>query len=233
MGRIFSRGSVWSVVAGLMCRGGAFTPVPFVLFFLALYPAEVLSVETAASLSLVRGTAHLSTAGASSVRSVRQGAPVQAADLIETGPDARVLLHFSDRSVVDLSSGTALRIGQYSYDRRSNRRSANLALKRGTARFVLREERSNDSLFRIETSQALIQVQADLADLLVEASPRRTQLCVFSGSALVRNTSALVIGNSRVGENSCVTIGDKAPPTYPVPMSIPLRRKLVRDARQF
>jgi hypothetical protein len=216
-----------------MRRGGAFTTVPFVLFFLVLSPTAVHSVETAASLSLIRGTARLSTAGASSVRLVREGASVQAADLIETGGDSRLLLRFSDRSVVDLSSDTALRVGQYAFDRRSNRRSANLALKRGTARLVLRDERSSDSLFRIETPQALILVQAALADILVQASPRRTQLCVLSGSALVRNTAALVVGSSSVGENSCVAVGEKSPPTYPVPMSIPLRRKLVRDARQF
>ncbi len=216
-----------------MRRGVAFTPVPVFFSFLALFPSPVFSAETASSLALIRGTARVSTAGATSVRSARQGASVQAADLIETGIDSRVLLRFSDRTIVDLSSNTALRIGQYAFDHRSNRRSANLILKKGTARFVLRDVRSNDSVFRVETAQTLIEVQADLADLLVEASPHRTQLCVLSGSARVRNTSALVIGSSHVGENSCVTVDDKTPPTYPVPMLLPLRRKLVRDARQF
>lgn len=221
------------MIWGFMLRGARFRELPFFFSFLFFSPSVLFSAENTASLDLVRGVARLSTAGVSSARSAGRGASVRVAELIETGTDSRVLLRFSDRTIADLSSGTALRIGQYSFDRGSNRRSANLALKKGTARFVLREERSGDSILRIETAQALIEVRADPADLLVEAYPRRTDLCVLSGSARVRNTSALVIGNSHVGENSCVAVAEKSPPTYPVPMPLPLRRKLVRDARQF
>lgn len=116
---------------------------------------------------------------------------------------------------------------KYSFDREKSRRTAVVLIKKGTNRFILHEARKNGSALRIETGQAMI--QASIADMVVEVGGQQTGIFTLSGNVGARNSSNLVIGKVRIGENYCSMIREKAPPSVPTLLSPQQRRSYIRD----
>jgi ferric-dicitrate binding protein FerR (iron transport regulator) len=176
------------------------------------------------------------------------------ADRLETAADARLQLRLPDGAVINISSGSAIRISQYAYTRSSMRRTAVVNLLQGSARFYLQDpwevhanktmqsagNRQNvrtklpereGSRFIIETDQAM--VETGEADVVVEADAGKSTIYTLGGSVSVRNRSDLVVGVSSVEENLSVIVRPKAAPTDPAIIPEQQRRRLTRYARNF
>lgn len=216
----------------MMYQRRATAPVlSFLVAWLCFSPPAWSWGESVARVTRVRGEVLCSRPGMGGARRLTTGSPVQVADTLESGANSRLQLLLNDDSVISISPGAVVRISQFSFDRGNNRRSAVVTIIRGAVRFIVQGEHRDGSSFRIQAGQTLVQTAQ--ADLVVEAAGKQTVICVLSGSAGVRNSSNLVIGNVRVGENSCSLVGEKSPPTNPTPISAQQRGRYIRDARTF
>jgi hypothetical protein len=189
------------------------------------------AAEISGTVVAVKGDVHCRRQGFAAVRTVRIGDAVQVADLLETGKTGKMQLLLSDETLITIMPESALRISQYSFDRDVNRMSLVASLKQGRARFVLYKERKGGASLKIETDQALIQTSR--ADIVVAASGQQTEIFTIAGSAGIRNSSNLVVGNVRVGENMSVVVHAAKPPTSPSVIPMQQRRRFIKDARQF
>lgn len=204
----------------------------FILITFLSFPSLVWSSgENTGQITIVKGEATCTRPGVAVARKLAAGSVIQVADTLETDSDSRLQLLLSDDSVINMSGGTVLRISQYSFDPAKSRRTAVVSIKKGTARFILHEQRKDNSRFRIETGQALIDVS--IADMLVEVAGQQTKIVTFSGSVVARNNYKLAIGYARVGENSYSIVRDKTPPSIPVLISPQQRRRYIKDVDLF
>ena len=196
-----------------------------------LFATEGACGEHAGKISAAMGEIVCRRPGVAGVRTLKNGDTVQVADLLEVGKNGRMQILLSDETVIAAMPGSILRISQYSFERDKSRMSAVVSLKQGTARFILYRERKGGASLKIETEQALIQTSR--ADAVVVASGPETELFVLAGSASVRNSSNLLVGNVRAGENQSVIVKAKTPPSTPSVIPLQQRRKFIKDARQF
>lgn len=196
-----------------------------------LFAIEGACGEHAGKISVATGDNVCRRPGVAGVRTLKSGDTVQVADLLEIGKNGRIQILLSDETVITAMPGSILRISQYSFERDKNRMAAVVSLKQGTARFILYRERKGGASLKIETGQALIQTSR--ADAVVAASGSQTELFVLAGSATVRNSSNLQVGNVRVGESQSVVVQSKTPPSTPSVIPLQQRRKFIKDARQF
>jgi ferric-dicitrate binding protein FerR (iron transport regulator) len=193
--------------------------------------SDARCAESIGRITSVSGDVLCTRPGVFTGQILKNGDTIQVADLVETGKTSKVELLLTDESLIHIMPGSTLRISQYAYQRTTNRRSAVAAVKRGTVRFFFAKELAGGSSLTIETDQALI--QASQADVIVTESDRRTELFTLAGSIGIRNSSKLVVGNVRAGENQSVVVEAKLPPTNPSAIPLPQRRKFTKDARQF
>lgn len=187
--------------------------------------------DVAGKITSIRGENVCRRPGVAGVRTLKNGDAVQVADLLEVGKNGKIQLLLSDGMVITVMPGSILRISQYSFESDKSRMSAVMSLKQGMARFILYKELKGGSSLKIETGQALIQTSR--ADIVVAASEAQTELFTLAGSAGVRNSSNLLVGNVRVGENQSVVVPTKTPPSTPSVIPLQQRRKFTKDARQF
>ena len=209
----------------------------YVLFYCSLALSILLSVgdaealESVAKIIAVTGEVSSSRPGSPPIHLLKRGDPVQVGDLLETGKAGKIKLLFSDQSLVTIMPETAFRISHYLFDREAGRMSAVMTVKQGSVRFILYKDLKQGSTLTIETEQALIRTSR--ADLIVTASGQQTELCNLSGSVSVKNSSNLVVGTVRAGENQSVVVLAKSPPSNPSVIPMSQRRKFTKDARQF
>lgn len=214
-----------------MSTGGVKSPLLVCSVAIIFLAGNASCVDIAGKITFVTGDAVCRRPGVAEVRTLKSGDPVQVADLLETGKSGKIQVLLTAGTVITLMPGSAIRISQYSFDRDKSRMSAAASLKQGTARFILYKELKGGSSLNIETDQALIQTSR--ADFVVTASGQHTELFTLAGSVGVRNSSNLVVGDVRVGENQSVIVQAKTPPTSPSVIPLPQRRKFNKDARQF
>ena len=184
----------------------------------------------AGTVSGVRGTVMRKRLGGGQASPVRIHDAYRVGEVLETGRGSAAQLALSDETFLNLADDSAVRINQYSFDRSTMRRTARVRILKGLVRVVLFRPRSADSLFHLETEQASVLPEM-IADIAVEALQGETRVAVLGGSAGVKNASAYVIGEMRVGMNQAVTLRDKTPPASPGTISPEDRRRLLSRLR--
>jgi ferric-dicitrate binding protein FerR (iron transport regulator) len=203
----------------------------FLLLSLAFLPDDALSAgEAAGKLALVYGSVAIQKTGVDKVLPARAGDTLFVGDLLKTTTDSGARAVLADDSSVTLSSGTAVRINQYSFEAGTKRRTAVVKVLNGRARFVVKQQHK-DSLFKVETEHALI--AAGTADFAIVASPGETAVNVLDGYLSVRNISYLTVGEVDLGPNQSSVVKSKVQPSRPAVITFEERRKFIRDAKHF
>ena len=179
---------------------------------------------------MVQGRVMITKVGAADPRFARQGDAVAVGDLFETGKDARAQALLTDGTVVNLSTGTAARILQYSFDPASTRRTAVVKLAGGKARFIVPARKN--SRFTVESVQAAATATA-AADFVALVAPDATTVTALDGTVKVKNISDLVVGDVDLWSNQTTVVGARTAPAHPAPIVPQQRREYRRDARDF
>lgn len=217
-------------------RSGTTTRVTIYLVYLLVFflflSADALSAERAVGrLVFAQGGVSLKKPGNEAARDVRPGDVVFVGDILATRGEGRAQLLLTDESVMTLSSGTAMRVNQYSFDVATNRRTAEVRVFKGKIRVVLYRERNNESSFRVVTDQALLGTAA--ADFVTIVSEGETSLVVLYGGAAVVNRSEFTVGTVSLGQNQLTVVRGKNPPSVPSVITEEQRRAYIRDANHF
>ena len=211
---------------------GDFGSVTVAALVVLAYPPIVLSAEPEIGyITAARGTVAMKRPGADSNLAVKQGLAFKVGDVIQTDANSTAQMTLTDDSFVNLGRGTSVRVNQYSFDPASDRRTAIIRVIEGKTRFIIYKLRSRDSSFRIDTGNALI-VPGGFADLVVLASPGRTEVVVMDHGLNIRNSLPYVIGNVKVGVNQKTIINEKEPPMVPVVISPRERKEWLKDVKQ-
>jgi ferric-dicitrate binding protein FerR (iron transport regulator) len=156
------------------------------------------------------------------------GDGIAVGDIMRTGDGGRAQIALNDESFMNLSGDASLRINQYSFDEKENRRKAVVRVLNGKLRFVVFMVRSPESNFRVETDTASIVVD-DRCDIVVDATPALTSVAVLDKSVRVKSAFSYVIGETRLGVNQSVTVSAKKPPSTPGLVSPDERRQYLRE----
>ncbi len=141
----------------------------------------------------------------------------------------RAQLVFTDDSLLNLSSDTALRVNQYIYEPEKNRRKAIVKILGGKTRFVIYRERSAESAFYIATDKAAI--TANIADFVVTVLPSETEVAVLENSVSITNASYLTVGEIRLGINQKTSVKKGTPPSSPSVITPEQRREYIKSVR--
>jgi ferric-dicitrate binding protein FerR (iron transport regulator) len=193
------------------------------------YPPIVHSAEPEiGSLTAVRGSVTLKRPGSENAAVTKEGLAFMVGDVIETGAGSTAQMTLTDDSFMNLGPGTAVRVNQYSFDPATDRRATSVRVIKGKTRFVIFKLRSPGSSFRVEAENALI-TPGGFADLVVLASPGRTEVAVLDQGLVVRNSLPYVIGDVRVGVNQRTIVHDKNPPVAPVVITPQERKQWLKD----
>jgi len=195
-----------------------------------LLPARLCAVEAAGRWTVVQGRVAVTKAGAGGPRPARPGDAVAVGDFVETGQDGRAQALLADDTVMNLSSGTAVRILQYSFDPASGRRTAVVKISGGKARFVVSGRRN--SRFTVESLQAVVAAAA-AADFVTLVAPDATTVGALDGSVKVRNLSQLVVSEVDLWSNQTTVVSGGTAPSHPAPIAPQQRKEYRRDAREF
>lgn len=103
-----------------------------------LFPADNLAADTAiGKLTVVQGTVTVKKSGVEKAVAVGEGDSVSVGDVLQTGKNSGAQLVFTDDSLVNMSSDTAVRVNQYIYEPGKNRRKAIVKILGGKTRFVI------------------------------------------------------------------------------------------------
>jgi len=156
------------------------------------------------------------------------GDGIAVGDVVGTGDGGRAQIALTDESFMNLAGNASLRINQYSFAEKENRRKAVVRVLNGRTRFVVFMVRSPESSFRVESDTASIFVD-DRCDIVVEASPALTTVAVLDETVRVRNASSYIIGEARLGVNQSVTVSGNKPPASPGLVSPAERRKYLHE----
>lgn len=195
-----------------------------------LLPGRSLAAESVAgSWTVVQGSVAVTKAGAGGPQPARPGDAFAVGDLFETGDGARAQALLADDTVLNLSSGTSLRILHYAFDRASGRRTAVVKVLRGKARFVVSARKN--SRFTVETDHAA--VAATAADFVALVAPDATTVAALEGTVTVRNISKLVVADVDLWSNQTSVVQRGTVPSHPAPIAPQRRREYRRDARDF
>ena len=197
---------------------------------LLLLPQRGYGAEVAAGRwTVVAGRVAVTKIGADAPRLAAVGDTIAVGDLLETGADARAQALLADQTVVNLSSGTSLRLLQYSWDAANNRRTAVVKLLAGKARFIVPAHK--DSRFNVESAQAALATGA--GDFVALAAPQETVVAVLEGSVRVKNVSTFLVEKVDVRANQTSAVKDKTAPSYPSALPPAERKAYRRDAQRF
>jgi len=195
------------------------------LFNLCLSPLLISCVSLllisdglAADLSIgritdLRGTVTIRRPGVEKPDLAVRGTVFSAGDVLETGAYSFAQATFQDDFFVQLAPDSSIRVNQYSYDEKEQRRTAMIREFRGLARFVAYKSIRNSRL-RVETAQALT-TTGPFADFVIGVSSCETEVAVLDRSVTLRNASALIIGELNLGVNQRAVVKEKAPPGAP------------------
>jgi ferric-dicitrate binding protein FerR (iron transport regulator) len=193
-------------------RAGALVLGPLLL--LLLCGAAAPPDQAAGAVTGVRGSVTRKRLGAERTEQVRPRDVYRVGEVLATGSGSAAQLALSDETFLNLAADSAVRVNQYSFDPATLRRTARVKVLRGLARVVLFRPRSADSLFHLETAEAIV-LPDMIADVVVEARDGETFVAVLGGSAAVKNASSYVIGEMRLGMHQSVVIRPKTRPEQP------------------
>lgn len=150
----------------------------------------------------------------------RRGAPqdfqrrVNVGDIVETGPDGKVMLQLDDGSTLVLGNNTRLQVGELISAPAERERSVLVQATRGVLRFAARLVADATSDVRVQAPTALAAVRA--TDWLMWMAPDATAVFVEDGSVAVTNVGAapkeVVV---QKGQGTDVAAGKQ--PTDPAP----------------
>ena len=182
------------------------------------------------AVTALRGPVWLKRLGRDRDIVVQKGTAVRVGDIVETGKDGSCQVALIDESFYELGEGSSVRVNQYAFSEKENRRTAVAQVMEGQARFVIFRPRSGGSRFRVETGTAAIDPDR-LADFVVKTGPHSTDVMVLQKGLRVRNRSSLYVGEYRIGENQKTTVGKNKPPTPPVSITQEERREVLKQFR--
>ncbi len=201
------------------------------LLSLALLPGELCaSGEVTGRMTLVRGEVNVRRPGSEKPVPMHAGDMLYVGDLLQTGRDAGAQVVLTDESVVNVSSRTSLRMNQYAFDPRIHRRTAVAKVLEGRARFIVHKQQKESS-FKIETAHVL--AVFSYADLVVSAKADESAVAVLDGGVSVKNSSELIVGQVRLGDNQTTVVRAKTPPAIPTVLTSQQRRIYSKDAKYF
>ncbi len=192
-------------------------------------PAAVSAVGT---VTAMRGHALIKRPGVEKAYSAQKGETVAAGDDIRTEENSMVQITFTDEAFVNLSSDSAMRVDQYSFDIEQNRRTARLNLLKGRARFILYEPRSPDSAFYVKTNIALV-TATTIADFGLTVEPHQTEVSALDHAVGVNNIWPLAVGNVWLSANQKTVVKEKTAPSKPVALMLEERRSYMKDVRRL
>jgi hypothetical protein len=184
--------------------------------------------QSVGTVTSVHGTVTIKRPGQEEPARLAKGNTLMVGDVVQAGAGSGGQVTLTDESFLNIGAGASLRISQYSFDEKSNRRTAVVRVLVGRVRCVVYVVRSPGSAFRVETDTASIFVD-DLADLVVEAVPDRTDVSVLEHTVRVRNASALIVGEARLGINQKVAVYVKRPPSVPGVVTPAERRRYLLE----
>jgi ferric-dicitrate binding protein FerR (iron transport regulator) len=203
------------------------------VLLLALLPAAASERDQAiGSIAALRGEAIIKRPGEEQSRAASRGAEIRVGDVIRTGKTGACQVALNDESFLTLDNSTSIRVNQYSYGERENRRTAVVQVIEGMTRIVIFRLRGVGSRFRVETTTAAIDPDV-LSDFLVDARPEKTDVVVLQKGLRVRNKSSLYVGEYRLGENQKTVVELKKAPISPVTILQAERERLLSFTRRF
>ncbi len=140
------------------------------------------------------------------------GRRLYAGDSVLTGQGGRVLLEFTDRSLLALSPDTEVPLDDYKVGSRSGGLKGLLSLLGGILRMsIVQSTRAEDFSIRTETAIA----SARSTDWIVEAQPSETTVFVLSGVVTVANSAQSAFVRVSPGEGTSVAASAADGPTAP------------------
>ncbi len=194
---------------------------------LAVLLAAVVSTSTVAQLRA--DPAERVTAAAPIARVIQQSGTVEvrrdetrlashlgrrlyAGDSVVTGQGGRVVLEFTDRSLLALGAGTEVRLDDYTVEGASGSLKGLLSLLGGILRMsIVQSTKAEDFSIRTETAIA----SARSTDWIVEAKPSETTVFVLSGVVTVAGGAQDASVRVSAGEGTSVAASTAAGPTAP------------------
>ena len=195
------------------------------IFVLVLSLDGLAAGQTIGTITVVHGTVTIKRPGVPEAPARRSG-EVFVGDVVRTTDNAAAQVALAEESFVDLAPNSAIRVSQYSFDQKEDRRTAVIRLLEGTARFIVYKDRKISSL-RVESTFGLISSYG-LADFVVTATNTETAAAVLNRSLQVKNSSSLVIGDVALGINQKTTVRERSAPTQPVVLSSDERKALLK-----
>ncbi len=157
-----------------------------------------------------------------------RGVVIRVGDIIRTGAQGSCQIALSDESFLSFSGMTSVRVNQYAFDEKENRRTAQVQIIEGRMRVVIFQPRAGGSRFRVETDTATIDPEG-ISDFVVTADPERSNILVLHKGLRVRNRSPLYVGEFWIGENQETAVGRNRPPLPPRPVTLTKRRQLLEE----
>lgn len=165
----------------------------------------------AGSLAKKRGSVLIERMGATARAAARDAGEVFPGDKIVTGAGGGAQLALRDGAFLDLGELTEVRINQYAYEEEQRRRTTRVRVLKGSVRAVLVAALSADSLFLLETDQAVVALHQQ-AMAVVRIVKDATELFVLRDSAQVNNSNPYVVGSREVGRGMKTMVRQGAQP---------------------
>jgi FecR protein len=222
------------VPAGALMRGTGLPAAGTALVLgplLALLLCGAAAAEQAAgTVTGVWGDVTRKRIGAERTEQVRPRDAYRVGEVLATGRGSAAQLALSDETFLNLAADSAVRVNQYAFAPATLRRTARVKVLRGLVRVVLFRPRSADSLFHLETGQAVV-LPDMIADVVLEAREGETFVAVLGGSAAVKNASSYVIGEMRLGMHQSIVIRPKTRPEQPSTLRQEEQRSLLNRLR--
>ena len=140
------------------------------------------------------------------------GRRLYAGDSLVTGRGGRVLLEFTDRSLLALGAGTELRLDDYQVGSAAGGLKGLLTLLGGILRMsIVQSTKAEDFSIRTQTAMA----SARSTDWIVESQPSETTIFVLSGVVTVSDAAKGASVQVAAGEGTNVAASAAASPTAP------------------
>ncbi len=140
------------------------------------------------------------------------GRRLYAGDSVVTGQGGRVLLEFTDRSLLTQGAETEVRLDHYKVASPSGGLKGLLSLLGGILRMsIVQSTKAEDFSIRTETAIA----SARSTDWIVEAQPSETTVFVLSGVVTVADSAQSAFVRVSPGEGTSVAASAAAGPTAP------------------
>lgn len=182
------------------------------------------------TLVFLQGGVHLKKPGNEILRSLRPGDIMYVGDILDTGKDGRAQLMLTDKSIVTLAPGSAVRVNQYSFNPVTRTRRVALRVMRGKVRVIQNPVLSRESWFMLMTDNVSNHCAEDLVVVVSEGD---TKLIVLHGIMDVTNSSGLIVGTVTLKQKQVTVVRGNNPPSMPTYITEAQRREYSRDAKRF